>query len=605
MELIATFVLNILSVTFASLVFLLIGKQIQHYLPLEKLQSIYFQIATQFFLGCALFVFVWLTSNLLIQSVFQSLVITTVLALLLIIYRTPRISISRHNLVILIVVILLVQAIGFSRAFDPMPAYVSEQPEVVNPLLGFGTVVHSFRAGNITQFIIESDRFPILGQHSFQGVVASISSVIPLHSIQLSLVLWLNTFVAFSIFLVYGFLTHFINRWSALLGTLVVIAGNTVLSPFYSSITDTERPILLASNYEALFGIATLFLAVLILFYTSPRIRLHALVYLTFFVLGFVWNVSSGQMIAVLLLLIAATALYHRFRQIQVFLLMKLGVALSLGWIIGILLLGGMFSSGNSLDIQKVPGTLSVTQDNQKPIELRFPRTVEGGQHTTLRLRQLYSQIASTAQLESMVSETPQATADRSRETGDSSAIALIKSHPITFGIANIIRSFQVVFFPLLGIFLAWYVLGRKILPEQHMQLYRYLTYITMISFLLGWFVSTFFTAYGYYWELSRFFYFGAFLSMLLLGLSGAILYPSFSTRKKILTACVLIFILLGPSIEMVLRSVGDGILTPKVATDVIDIIPEEMQQPLTFPERIEFLLKDSNVMFGEDYINL
>ncbi|MBY0309586.1 hypothetical protein K2Q16_00335 [Patescibacteria group bacterium] len=608
MTLLTLIIINTLCILLAVYLCILIGAKISRRLPLSTFSSPYFKVGVDFYVGCTAFVGVWLMSSLIVKSVELSLYLTTALCILLLPYQTPRLpSASKKTLMVIVGVVLAVQAIGFSRALDPMPLYYVTQPELVDPFFGFGTVVHSFRAANITEFITEHDRFPVLGQHTFQGVLASLTAFSKFHSTQFSLIVWLNLFAAFSILLAYGFLRHFLNRYRALLATLAVALGNTLLSPFYTSITDTESALLRITNFEALFGTMTIFIAIAITYciVTSPHRRLLYIPHLTFFVFGFIWNISSGHMIVVLSLVLLATIIYCYLRHYSLRAAFTLGFALCLGGVLGAVTLGGMFSKGNPVAIEKIPGMMSVIKEGQAPIALRFPRTSESGVRNPAEIRNIISALRpGTEPALAPIFESPTEIIAPAAPAVPPSLTQRVKNHPITFGAAKIVRSVQVVFFPLLGIFLGWYVLRKKLVPQAHTELFTYLTVVTSLTFLFGWCLSTVFTVYGYYWELSRFLYLGAFLSMTLLGLSTAFLYPTFGTLRKIGVLCVFIFVLMGPSLDLTLKSVGDLVLPPEVKPDVISLIPEENQRPLSKWERFEFLI-DSNRTYGSQFFQL
>lgn len=506
--------------------------------------NFYFRAGAGFFLSAASWLFLWTIGAKITGALAALYILLTLLIVLLIIQRKFLFETLRQEtgkLKKIVYLLLIVTLVIIVKSLSPIPDYPAADPTLINPFAGFGSVVHSFRAGNLTSFIVEHDRFPLINQHSGQSIWASIPLFFGLPAAQLSLVLWLAVFLTFFIVLLYGAVKKYWPTLPVWLPVTIVLLGNTVLSPFYSSITDTESALLLSSNSDSLFSIATIFLSLIFLYEAIRAEKTNWGCLITFFLFSFVWNETGGEMIVLFAMcLIVALGQFGRagIRRIAL-----IGTILLVGAASGIAVAGGMLSPDSRNENISLPGLMTVKQAGQPVLSLRFPRTGEGNPQTLAVLKEMFA---------------PQDTVAPSGETAQNMA-ATVKQNSLVFDLARVVRSVQLVFFPLLGLLLAYW------LKKDRSDFWRFFRFQTLFLFLIGWGASTLFALYGYYWELSKFFYAGAFTAMLLLGLCLAELWQTeLSKNRRRLLSSLIIFIVLGPALQFLVVDLAGNFVRPR-----------------------------------------
>lgn len=550
-----------------------------------------FILGAHFFTGAIIFTTTWVGTSLILGNLKESLFCTTALYLIAITYQVSKDKLQTlrwRECVLVGLVLILFAGISFGRALLPMPFYFVDQPELASPFAGFGVVFHSFRAGNLTEYIVSENTLPRISQHTGQALLASIPLLIRQTSAQLSLVLWMIMFVTFTATTLYGLSRSFIlDRYRAIIPVAIVFLGNTVLSPFYSSTSDAENALLLATNIESVFGIGS-FIVLMVLTYEHLTIeRVTKAFLMLLLATSFIWNIFSGQMILLfILLIIFGLAVHRNQRQLRGVLIVVLGTCVS-GAVLGAVLLGGMLAPATLVDKIPVPGLLEVHNNAYAPLALRFPRTGESGS----RLKAAYfSQTDSTLTFTNAPAITP-----------TNSLSSNVKKHPYLHMLAKLARSVQVVFFPLLGLAVSLLLIHRGYLQSPSKRFLYSVWVASVILFLVGWVISSCFTLYGYSWELSRFFYMGLTLSMLLLGTAIAVCVEKFP-HMKVIWIFVVAFIMCGPTLELLcLHLAGNIYFEPVIEKDILDQLNADESRALSLPERFNFLIT-SHGMFGTHY---
>lgn len=592
----------LISILYSGL-FLLTGSFIieKLYLPnKDKFPKLYL-LGSGFFIGCGLFLSLWIILASLLHSaklgLFLSTLVVIVISFLFLIRKTTTLRLKPKQSFLVILLFLTLIGFGTFKALTPMPNYYLTNPEAVNPFSSFGGVVHSFRAGNISEYIVLNDTLPIINQHSGQSILASIPMFIANQSAQLSLVIWLNIFIGFLIITIYGFLRQFFTKpIHTLIPLSIIFLGNTVLSPFYSSITDAESALLLSANIDVIFGIASFFILLISLYKVIVKEASFNWFIFLLIVLGLVWNITSSEMI--ILLLLSFVIILFTFRK-RLEVMKTLGVPVMyfvLAAILGSLTIGGMLSPIKSeVDI---PGLMSLKVENEPLISLRFPRTGEGNAQNLNNFKNLYSTIKNPKV------NSPQTTPVQDVQT-NSDLKNEIKDNSLLWDIARLVRSFQLVFFPILGIFIAYYLLFKSKIPSHLSDLFRFLLINTTALFLVGWVASTVFKLYGYYWELSKFLYTGSFLAMLMFGLAlSLILINTKRKYSKLLIIATIIFVTIGPITEyFVVRPLNNIYMNPALDYKLPDSITEDQTklQTLSVSDRFNLLISSKGI-YGQNY---
>lgn len=587
-----TFFITLAIITLYTILFVVFGSWFKQYLLSNSTDKFHqtLHLGSSFFIGLTFFLCTWIITGHLSTNAKFGLVVATslfIIASAISLFETTRYQCSRSTIITSVLVTSLVIGLSVFKALSPMPEYFVSQPDLVNPFAGFGSVAHSFRAGNIAEFIVSENRFPVIGQHTGQSIIAAIPLFFGVDSIQLSLTIWMGIVISFVLFTTYGLARIFLEKYYALYPTLFVMLGNSVLSPLYSSVTDTESALLLSSNTDSLYGIMTFLLLAFVLFFAT-KTTFHKSLLLFVFSLSFIWNITSGHMIILMVLLAVFFLVYTRYSVIKN--LSQVALSFSLGTLLGVVALGGMLTPSGLIQDGSIPGVMSLKQANADPIIIRFPRTGESGSLTRQRLSAMLPSPSETT-----VRPTNPTTiaAEEVPKTSER-----VKENSFLFGLAKIVRSIQVVFFPLLGLLLFYVLLKRKIYPASEFTVFWS---SSVFLFSIGWTASTFFTVYGYYWELSKFFYVGIYLALFLLGISVAMLIRLYTTWRPLLAALT-IFIVLGPTLELFgVRILGNVYLPPAEHPNFTEQAETVNLRPLTLKERFLFLI-NSNGVYGENH---
>lgn len=591
-----TFLITAAIITLYVILFVVSGNCLKQYLITDTNHKFHqtFHIGLSFFIGLTTFLCSWVLAGHILNNAKSGLALATSLLIsvsALLYLKNNRFRYNRYTVTACSLLTLLLVGLSIFKALSPMPEYFITQPEQVNPFAGFGSVAHSFRAGNITEYIVSTNSLPTIGQHSGQSIIASIPLFFDQNAPQLSLTIWLGIFISFLIIATYGLARLFIDRkYLALIPVLIVALGNSVLSPFYSSLTDTESALLLNSNIDSLIGIVT-FLILSVLVYLSLCKNPTKVLLFTVFLTGLIWNITSGQMIVLFVLLMIWWSITAR-QNPQLINLIKTFLVFICGAALGAFFLGGIFSFSNSSNHTSIPGVMSLKQPDTPPISLRFPRTGESGSQTLSRLKEMMTPSQTEAEVKLYAPVENQTTEITSP----------IKQNKLLFAIAKVVRSIQVVFFPLLGLVIMYVIIKRKLyFSETKLTLIKQFWSSSLLLFGTGWIASTFFIVYGYYWELSKFFYIGVYLGMLCLGISLAMFIQNYKKYRPWLIALTA-FILLGPTLELFgVRILGNIYLPPTEHPNFQSNIEGVSLKPLDLEERFNFLINNKGT-YGENH---
>jgi hypothetical protein len=553
--------------------------------------SPYFYIGASWIVGAIIFLTTWTLFAHCLGNARVGLMLATALTLCLTAYFYDRswyrdFASYRWLVVLLIIVgsIILMTA----KALVPMPAYFGTYPELVHPMGGFGAVGHSFRAGNLVYYIVSENELPRINQHSGQAIMASIPLFLGSISAQFSLVVVLAFFIALLGLTTYGLARTCINRpLLALIPVGTVFLGNTVLSPFYSSIVDTDSALLLSSNSESLFGVMSFVVTALMLYerYQARAIATIHLLLLT--AAAFIWNITSGQMILLLLLIVGFWIIYNWWHNGRQRLLVLSCICIAFGGAVGSIVLGGMLSFTTTP--VALPGLMELRNPEHPPLALRFPRTSEGNPKTLEKLRLLQERIINPDK--AVFATTPPAPPTKESFT------TKVKSRDWLFALAKLVRSVQLIFIPLCALSITAILLHRyRHHPFHTTHMILYIS--ALLFFTIGWLISTTLAVYGYYWELSKFFFVGVFASMFLTGLLLALAIAH--STQRLVTISVMIMcavIMCGPATELlVVRIIGNTYFSPTIDQLAASTLPIEELRPLSLHERFDLLMSAQKI---------
>lgn len=595
-----TFLITIIISLIYSVIFLgsgipllknLLGKTNNHF------NNFYFISGAGFFTGSVAFLFIWSVLTSLSKNAAGSFFVTSLLAVAWIFVQRrnlapPQFSLKRSGLVLGLIAVML--AFGIFHSLVPMPRYFVTNPELTHYGAGFRGVAHSFRAGNLTNYIVSHNYFPRVNQNSGQSILAAIPAFFGDHAPQLALVIWLQIFISALAVLIYGLAKCFIKQpVLALLPALAVMLGNPALSPFFWNIADTGNISLLVYNVDSLISTASL-LILFILLYLNQKNLNSKWILGAVLVATFTWSVVGGHAIP----LFGASLIFIWlvfWRQHGVVAIIPLAMAFLIGSIVGIITIGGLLIPTKYIDQTNIPGMEVVQTSGVPALTLRFPRTfgnpplIFSALAELRKLRQptpVASNNVSSAQINS---NTP------ASNNSFSGIVQRIKNSRILFALAGWARSLQLIFFPLLGIALtAIFLYKQKLFERSEQDFLAFFFPVACFTFAVGWVISTCFALYGHIFPLSRFIGFGVLATMFLLGVALAMVFKRFQQIwPRAIVVCVFCFIIFGALTDYLAVGTMTNIYFPPPQDPVMQSGVSELDSlpPLTLKERFSFLI--------------
>lgn len=200
-----------------------------------------FKFSASYFIGMGLFLAIWRLLSSAFSNVGVALILT--LAILIVLYvkdgkfKTDLLEIIVHftekryfalcAVIIVPTVILL---------YWLMPSGVITAFSILGSL-------HSPRYANIATFITENNYIPILSQNYGQSLLTSLPMLLGVNIPLFSLYLWLSISIGMISLFVYGLLKTFnLSKQITLIGTCLVLFGNTALSFTHILVIDSSTP---------------------------------------------------------------------------------------------------------------------------------------------------------------------------------------------------------------------------------------------------------------------------------------------------------------------------------------------------------------------------
>lgn len=607
-----TVVATILLLLAVSGLFLLVGFGLWRLVRIGS-ESSAFLAGASFFSGAVLYITSFGIYESLLGSAYKAVVLTLVTLLIVTVFLWKRSFLSTRYLKVFVVgvgIFLLWLVLNTIHAMQPLSSVVLN-PETTHPSLGFIAAEHSFRLENIIVTMGKADALPYINQNSGQAILAFIPTVFGIDLPQFSIVVWHTIVVFFSLLLVYGCARYFVSAKAALVPTAFVVLGNTAISYQYISITDSGHALMLARNYEVIIGLASLLLLTIVIRNAFlKKFKVVSVWYL--FITTFAWSVVGGHYLLIVLALTALMFGYH-YSQVRLKTFVSTVLILITGCALGTLLMGGLFAF--NAPVSDIPGVKSVNEgSSESPLSLRAFRTVEAEYHTRLKLFYLTDRFmgvddgvgdVGVKNLENIEADsTPVSESATETEslvnfnTQLNSLVSDLKTNPVLWDLIRLVRSFQLVALPLLGVFIGYWFIYRR--PQAFVPVVRELYFFTVPLFLGGWIIASVFLVYGQYGETSRFFAPGISAGMFLLGLVVLKLFKQESLKFRT-TAFGIMFIVLVPVIfdYIVVGLVGNFIL-PTTQSLIYDAAQEgefvALDDVLPMQERLDILFSPGTI---------
>lgn len=597
------FLSNLFFISFFSALFIVFG--IFVLFGIFKVKTLHEQkflkLGASYFVGLAVFLNSWQILSKIIGLRFGIYVLT--LAVIIVIikkwnrYIYPELVGFKKEFRLLTLLILLLLIVGTVKALTPLPDYYLNNADKINPFSGLGGVGHSFRAANLSLYFVEKNYIPVLNQNVGQSLLASIQMFCGFINPQLSLILWLNVTLGMALVFSYGLLAIFIKETNwRVFSCFLLFVGGPALSLSYVSVTDTGSTLILSNNLNTIISVF-IFMVFLLYLFDSYNKKINFKTDILFFVwFGFSGNMFGAQNILLAILVLLAL-LYKNRKEFATCsqTIFYLSIFL-LGSIFGALF-GGMLVPKFMISNVVIPGVMTIYQTNEKPVSFRFPRLSEGDSESFNRSLDVFNGRKKDDTLPLINNELSQ----NIQSLNSDSLKYKIKNNYILFALVRIFRSIQLIFYPLLALIVFKYIQKKDAVLNSNLLL-SYLFEITCILFTVGVVVSSVFSVYGYYWELSRFLYVGIFLSMFFVALVFSYLIKNCLSLRRFkeasfwLVLCV--FILLGPFLEyFIVDMVGNFVLPYKFSTD--ESVISTGGKTILFTERFKILL-DFNKIIGK-----
>ena len=560
------YLLVILVISLISLLFVLTGMMVYKYSILDyKNHSFAFKFGISYFLGMGFF----LTSWRLLSFIFNSALIPLILSflsLILVCLIKNGIKEDIHQIIIGIkqkkyLIFLFLFIIIFELLF-----WLQSYQNVWSV---FGSL-HSGRYVNIAQYIIEFNRIPIIGQNYGQSMLSSILMFIGLKYPFLALNIWLSTSIFYLCISIYGFFKILkLSTKISIVGTFILMFGNTALSLTHILVIDSGSPLLMNGYTDSIFSVATILL--FLVWFNSISICVNKTKNTLFrsfpilFIFGISWNITAPQniIISLSLLLLIVLANYkgifnkNRILVYSIFILLLFSL-------IG-LTQGGMLSPQIVRDDIKLPGLMEATISSNIFIrpELPYHFGIGGHWHYGTTSDETFRKIKFLNWYWSP---------------------HLINKIIFTVE-TNLWNSIRVAFFPILGIIVLGVLIKNKKYEyrENEQNTIKTLFEFAAITFIVGFLIAFFISIYK--WEFSRFLIPGYFFGMisLVLVINAYLEKLKSNTNRYILLLILVLIITTGPIVDSLAH----------IFINVFNIA-----ENYTFLERIRMLVELSGIIY-------
>ncbi len=497
-----------------SVLFLAVGSLFSKWIGFEDRyrEAHHLRLGLSFFLGLSAFLSVW-AALARVAGARLSLYAAVAAMTLCLVWQwkkhlLPLVAECRRELLIWLTVVLAAIALGTLKALNPLTADFLVNPAAANPFAGFTGVGHSFRAANISLYIFAADRIPALNQNVGQSMLGATQLLFGIMSPQAALAVWLNSVLAAGLLFSWGLVKLLVReraaRW---IGFVFLVCGASVLPISNTSIVDTESTLLLSDNINSLASIFcfVLFLLILLGLLRGDLVRKNKWApWAAIALLAFSWNLVGAQNL-ILALGIAFLPLLLTIRNGSWAAHASVAVAGVLigGAVLG-LPFGGMLTPAGLTDTVTIPGVMSVRQPGEPLLALRPFRLSEGNSYSLDQAIRLF-RFGAEPLLSGTVSPQPSAVVEP--PSAPRNWRERLKQNELTFTVARIGRSLQLMFYPVLGLCALAYLARReKRESAASSDLRALLLGAAVPLFGVGVIISSSFKLYGYYWELPAFF---------------------------------------------------------------------------------------------------
>ncbi len=217
-------------------------------------------IGASFFVGMSHFLLLWAVVFLFLKNAKFALYIALTLSFFAHLAYLKKITKATWNIVFnynaIYIIFLVYYFIYLYLSLVPIPREVIENNFVFDPWAGGTTIVHGFRAANISLEASINNIFPIMKQNVGQSALTEILQLLKIKGAFLQLITWMTFSLAAFFVLICGLFKKFnFSNSRAIQATLVLFFGAQGLSLTYSSFVDSGTTIFLIRNLDTLIGL--------------------------------------------------------------------------------------------------------------------------------------------------------------------------------------------------------------------------------------------------------------------------------------------------------------------------------------------------------------
>ena len=490
---------------------------------------LFFRVGSAYFLGIAFFVAIFRFFTYFDTSPYQSIWITSFLALGLCLFSYKDLYILLREILqtrlflifltftIFVAPLLLIFWLPFSSLQD------------MNPLHSLVGSLNSVKYAWVSNLINECKFFPILGQNTAQSILSYVTGAVYGNRPFLGLFLWLESSIFFLSIFFYGIIRMIVSKSRiAFLLVVLIMFGNSALSFSHILVIDSGSPFGLSGYTDTLYGVFSVFFLFFLHNYLNKKRGINLAAFFLVVLILITNYLASPQNIILLSLLTLFITFYSFIHSKDYKMTIFWGLAILLTSIISIPM-GGMLTPeflqtnleyyglmsplGNSSGLELYPGY---------PYHFGNPNEWALGQLSLLKELQMYIQQGLS---------------------GYSSSIWVLEQ--------IIFNSFRVLFFPLLGI-IAFYFLPKKLAnsakqEDTELPTFKNFFVYGLLLFSIGFIICFPFAMNGFKWQFARFMVPAIAVGMFGFSLFVLYLVDKYKKIGRYIFICLVFTVLIGP----------------------------------------------------------
>lgn len=481
-----------------------------------------FKVASGYFLGVVLFLFLFRASAQFFSAQF-SFYISTVVLFLVALYgflkKSFRDFYQSKNLKLFFIFFFSFLPVAVILLF-----YWLNIPSV--PLSPFDTIgsLHSGRYAGISHYIFANNLVPILPQNYGQSLLAVIPYFFGVKTPSLNLYVWLMVSQFYLILFTWGLLGIFnLSKRKMIFGTAFIMAANSALSLTHVLVIDSGSPFILNGYTDSLVGLVTFIFLLYWLYLSWARDdkKYRVIDSLLVIVTSVVWCMIAPQNNILFAGFSFCALLYNIFKNRK---LVGRSILVCIFVILFTLIgrfQGGMLAPAGLISKTDIPGMMSLSEESKNdPVDSK--------------------KISLLPYLQQNVGYAGHWVLWPQNSSVESVAIPFVLEEWVWSAV-------RTLFFPLIGIGGLLIGLIRKRINFGNDGLIYYSTLTTLVIFGGGLFVTYLFKLNGYKWELTRFLIPGLYLSMVSFVIYINKLVQKGSRFKNVVIAVILVLPLAGP----------------------------------------------------------